>query len=122
MAPPLSSLSSDFPMRPKLLGNLIPATYNLWIGGTPASGAPSCSGGIWSFHDLLCLDMFACLIIGLTLHSLVLFLDGSCQDVIRHVPFDLSARVALCMLTCSLVWCTRRVQGYTTTTTTTCMC
>lgn len=44
MASPLSSLSSSFPLRPTIMGNLVPATYNMWIGGTPPGGEASCSG------------------------------------------------------------------------------
>jgi len=40
MAEPLTSLAADFPLRPALLGNLVPQAVNLWMGHAP-DGASS---------------------------------------------------------------------------------
>ena len=40
MAEPLKSLAADFPLRPALLGNLVPQAVNLWMGHAP-DGASS---------------------------------------------------------------------------------
>jgi hypothetical protein len=77
-------------MRPKLLGNLIPATYNLWIGGSPASGAPTCSGGIYG-STVSCVWMFACLILGFNVafsNHLPGWVVPRRAYTIRHVLFD----------------------------------
>ena len=34
ISPPLSYLLHDFPLRPQLMGNLIPQNMNLWMGHT----------------------------------------------------------------------------------------
>ena len=40
MAEPLTTLAADFPLRPALLGNLVPEAVNLWMGHAP-DGASS---------------------------------------------------------------------------------
>ena len=42
MAEPLTSLATDFPLRPALLGDLVPQAVNLWMGHAPdgASSGP----------------------------------------------------------------------------------
>ena len=40
MAEPLLALAADFPLRPALLGNLVPEAVNLWMGHAP-DGASS---------------------------------------------------------------------------------
>ena len=47
MAEPLTSLAADFPLRPALLGNLVPEAVNLWMGHAP-DGASS------GWHLYLC--------------------------------------------------------------------
>jgi len=47
---PVKQLIGDFPMRPKLMGNLIPQNYNIWMG---YSKSPSSSGLHHDFHDNL---------------------------------------------------------------------
>ena len=50
MAPPLRQMRDAFPARPPLLGHLIPASYNLWLGRTHAGTS---SGLHHDFHDNL---------------------------------------------------------------------
>jgi hypothetical protein len=40
MAEPLTTLAAEFPLRPALLGNLVPEAVNLWMGHAP-DGASS---------------------------------------------------------------------------------
>ncbi len=40
MAEPLTTLAADFPLRPAVLGNLVPQAVNLWMGHAP-DGASS---------------------------------------------------------------------------------
>ena len=47
---PVKQLIGDFPLRPKLMGNLIPQNYNIWMG---YSKVPSSSGLHHDFHDNL---------------------------------------------------------------------
>ena len=35
-AAPVAQLQGDFPLRPALLGNLVPQQLNLWMGAAPA--------------------------------------------------------------------------------------
>ncbi|CAM9861457.1 unnamed protein product, partial [Hapterophycus canaliculatus] len=51
MSAPLDRLRDDFPLRPKLVGELVPQNVNLWMGHTK-SGASS-SGLHHDFHDNL---------------------------------------------------------------------
>ncbi|CAM9496749.1 unnamed protein product, partial [Scytosiphon promiscuus] len=51
MSAPLDRLRDDFPLRPKLAGELVPQNVNLWMGHTK-SGASS-SGLHHDFHDNL---------------------------------------------------------------------
>ena len=50
MAPPTSNLSSDFPLQPELLGNLVPQQVNIWMGCAPEG---SSTGLHVDFHDNL---------------------------------------------------------------------
>lgn len=52
MSAPLDSLRSDFPLRPRLAGALVPQNVNLWMGHTKGGG-PSSSGLHHDFHDNL---------------------------------------------------------------------
>ncbi|CAM9479833.1 unnamed protein product [Chrysoparadoxa australica] len=52
ISPPLSLLKEDFPLRPSLMGGLIPQNINLWMGCT-RHGAPASSGLHHDFHDNL---------------------------------------------------------------------
>jgi hypothetical protein len=52
VTPPLSELRSDFPLRPSLLGNLVPSNVNLWMG-LSKEGAGSNSGLHVDFHENL---------------------------------------------------------------------
>jgi hypothetical protein len=47
---PLPSLMGDFPLRPSILGNLIPQQYNLWIGNSKDGTS---SGLHHDYHDNL---------------------------------------------------------------------
>ncbi|CAM9284058.1 unnamed protein product [Pylaiella littoralis] len=51
MSAPLDSLRSDFPLRPRLAGALVPQNVNLWMGH--AKGGGSSSGLHHDFHDNL---------------------------------------------------------------------
>jgi hypothetical protein len=48
MAPPLSDVMDCFPLRPRPLADLLPSSYNVWMG---ASRAGSSSGLHHDFHD-----------------------------------------------------------------------
>jgi len=50
MAPFMQTLKDDFPLRPKLMGNLIPHNINLWMGNTIEG---SSSGLHHDYHDNL---------------------------------------------------------------------
>ena len=49
-AAPVTQLQEDFPARPRLLGNLVPHQYNLWVGNSPDGTS---SGLHHDFHDNL---------------------------------------------------------------------
>ena len=49
-AEPLKSLAGDIPLRPALLGNLVPQSINIWMGCSPEG---SSSGLHHDFHDNL---------------------------------------------------------------------
>eukprot|EP00903_Cladosiphon_okamuranus_P005482 g5466.t2 len=51
MSAPLDSLREDFPLRPRLVGALVPQNVNLWMGHTKSGG--SSSGLHHDFHDNL---------------------------------------------------------------------
>jgi len=51
MAPFMKSLSEHFPVRPKLMGNLIPQNINIWMGNSKNDG--SSSGLHHDYHDNL---------------------------------------------------------------------
>lgn len=51
-SPPIDGVLKDFHMTPKLLGNLIPQNFNLWMGYT-SPGNPSSSRLHHDFHDNL---------------------------------------------------------------------
>ena len=48
MSAPVTQLMGDFPMRPALVGNLVPMNYNVWMG---AAADGSTSGLHHDFHD-----------------------------------------------------------------------
>lgn len=50
MSPLMKELKTDFPLRPKLMGNLVPQNINLWMGNA-ANGASS--GLHHDYHDNL---------------------------------------------------------------------
>ncbi|ELR13519.1 uncharacterized protein ACA1_247230 [Acanthamoeba castellanii str. Neff] len=50
IAPPLTLLADDFPLRPALMGHLVPASLNLWMGN---SREGSMSGLHHDYHDNL---------------------------------------------------------------------
>jgi hypothetical protein len=51
---PVTQLRHDFPLRPALLGNLIPMNMNLWMGGGGSSATGSSSSGLHhDYHDNL---------------------------------------------------------------------
>lgn len=52
MSPFMKTLSSDFPLRPILMGNLIPQNINLWIGNS-SNEAGTSSGLHHDYHDNL---------------------------------------------------------------------
>lgn len=52
MSPFMKTLSSDFPLRPILMGNLIPQNINLWIGNSSNKDGTS-SGLHHDYHDNL---------------------------------------------------------------------
>jgi hypothetical protein len=51
MAPPLSDVMDCFPLRPQPVAELLPSSYNVWVG---ASRAGSSSGLHHDFHDNMC--------------------------------------------------------------------
>jgi hypothetical protein len=51
LAPPLTQLATDFPLRPRLMGVLVPQQINIWAGATGAGG--SSSGLHHDYHDNL---------------------------------------------------------------------
>jgi hypothetical protein len=51
LAAPLTAIADQLPLRPPLLGNLVPQTINLWLG---RSSTPASSGLHHDFHDNLC--------------------------------------------------------------------
>lgn len=51
MSAPLDKLKDDFPLRPRLMGGLLPQTVNLWMGYSSMKG--SSSGLHHDFHDNL---------------------------------------------------------------------
>ena len=51
MAASVAALSCDFPLRPKLMGNLLPQNINLWMGMAAKEGASS--GLHHDYHDNL---------------------------------------------------------------------
>lgn len=51
LAPPLSHLATDFPLRPRLMGSLVPQQINIWAGVAGAVG--SSSGLHHDYHDNL---------------------------------------------------------------------
>eukprot|EP00045_Choanoeca_perplexa_P002935 m.27784 g.27784 ORF g.27784 m.27784 type:complete len:338 (+) comp11777_c0_seq21:318-1331(+) len=57
MAPPVTNLREDFPLRPDLLSTLQPFNYNLWIGQTQTG---SSSGLHHDFHDNLYVLIHGC--------------------------------------------------------------
>ena len=50
LAAPLTAIATQLPLRPALLGNLVPQSINLWLG---RSQAPASSGLHHDFHDNL---------------------------------------------------------------------
>lgn len=50
VSPPLTYMTSDFPYRPAMMGNLIPQNINLWFGSTSSY---SSSGLHHDYHDNL---------------------------------------------------------------------
>lgn len=50
MSPFMKQLAGDFPLRPAIMGNLIPQNINLWMGNSPAG---SSSGLHHDYHDNL---------------------------------------------------------------------
>jgi hypothetical protein len=48
MAPPLSDVMDCFPLRPQPVADLLPSSYNVWMG---ASRSGSSSGLHHDFHD-----------------------------------------------------------------------
>lgn len=52
MAGPLDKLRGDFPLRPRLVGGLVPQNVNLWMGNS-RGGKGSSSGLHHDFHDNL---------------------------------------------------------------------
>ncbi len=50
ISPPLTLLADDFPLRPALMGHLVPASLNLWMGN---SREGSMSGLHHDYHDNL---------------------------------------------------------------------
>lgn len=53
VSPPLTALVDAFPIRPKLMGNLIPANLNLWLGCHSGGSGFSSSGLHHDYHDNL---------------------------------------------------------------------
>ena len=53
LAAPLTAIADQLPLRPPLLGNLVPQTINLWLG---RSSTPASSGLHHDFHDNLCVS------------------------------------------------------------------
>ena len=51
MAPFMKALKGDFPLRPKITGNLIPQNINLWMGNNAGDGVSS--GLHHDYHDNL---------------------------------------------------------------------
>ena len=51
MSSPVTGLTGDFPIRPKLLGHLVPQNLNIWMG--VSSSEKSSSGLHHDFHDNL---------------------------------------------------------------------
>jgi len=57
LAPPLTLLADDFPLRPTLMGGLVPANINLWMGN---SREGAMSGLHHDFHDNLYILLRGC--------------------------------------------------------------
>eukprot|EP00937_MAST-01D_sp_MAST-1D-sp2_P001318 g1318.t1 len=60
LAAPVAQLRDDFPLRPRLMGRLVPQSINLWMGASPPAASPSTSprpaassGLHHDFHDNL---------------------------------------------------------------------